>query len=208
MPIEFFICPQVGAGTKADPIRAKYQQGVGVVRAGQLRFTRGAGAESIVMIEADQTYLDNVAADSECTRIADESNMDTPLTAPQVSNIQNFLEARGIPADWLQVGETRRQAIRGVAGMFLFSQRMTGHLGQGWKARLVTHGVTLATEWQALPAQFRTELVEVWNTLAVMLHLSQIVEADVSPTLTMRQVLKAMGNRLQNVPIFIGGVEI
>lgn len=200
MPVNFFICPMIGDGTRIDPRRGKYQRGVGVIRAGQLRF--GRTEDAIVMIEADQAYLDTVAADPECQLICDESNIDTPLTAPQVTAIQNFLEARGVPADWLQVGETRRQTIRGIAGMFLFSQRMEGRYGMSWKQKAVAHGVTLASEWQVLPVGFQTELVESAQSFG----WTDITGA--APTTTLRQILKSMGNRFQNTPIFICSVEI
>lgn len=202
MPIAAFICPMVGTGTRADPRRAKYQRGApadGIVRSGQIRF--GHADDAILVIEAPQAYLDTIAADPECRLIADASTINNPLTAPQVNAIQTFLENRGVPADWLAPGETRRQALRGLAGMFLFSQRMEGRYGASWKQKLVQHGVNLSTPWQALPVVLQNELVETATSFGWTGVVPQ-------PATTLRAILRAMGNRFQGQRVFIAGFEL
>lgn len=199
MPIAAFVCPTRGAGsgTRTDVFRPKFARGdVSIVRVGVLRF--GRTDDCIMLIEASQTYLNTIAADPDHQLIATQANIDSALTAGQVSAIQSFLEARGIPADWLVAGETRRQALRGLAGMFLFSQRMEGQYGQSWKQRLVQHGVTLNSEWQTLPLALQVELLTTGATLGYS-------GGSPSPTTTLRQILKAMGNLFQSKPIEIAG---
>ena len=161
----------------------------------------GAGEDCIMFINASQSYLDTIAADPECRLIATPANIDNALTAGQVSAIQTFLEGLGVPADWLTAGETRRQALRGIAGMFMFSQRMEGRFGISWKRKLVGHGVTLATQWSALPTAFQIELLDV----AASYGWFNVTPTD---TMTLRQILRAMGNRLQSVPIQISGFTL
>jgi hypothetical protein len=201
MPVAAFICPMIGTGTRADPYRAKYQHGdPSIVRAGQIRF--GHTEDAVLLIEASQAYLDTISADPECAPVATAANINDQLTAQQVTNIQNFLEARGIPADWLTAGETRRQAIRGLCGMFLFSHRMEGLYGRSWKQKLVDHGVTLASQWQNLPGAFQQELIDTAHSWG----WTDITGAQ--PTTTLRTILKAMGNRHQMTPIFIANFEV
>ena len=208
MTIKAFIAPMVGTGTRADPRRAKWQSGdPSILRGGQIRF--GRTEDCILLIETADTpqgdaYMAQIDADSECTPVADATNINDALTAPQVTAIQGFLEARGVPADWLNAGETRRQALRGVAGMFLFSQRMEGRFGTSWKQKLVEHGVSLASEWQNLPAQFQTELVEAAQSFGWM----DVTLASVAPTTTLRQILRAMGNRFQTMPMYIANFQL
>lgn len=198
MPIAAFIVPRVQV--TANLWRAKYQSGdPSIVRAGQLRF--GSAEDAILLIEASQAYLDTIAADPECALVATEGNINDSLTAPQVSNIQAFLEARGVPADWLTAGETRRLALRGAAGMFLFSQRMEGRYGTSWKQKLVEHGVTLSSEWQSLPAAFQTEMLDTAASFNWQVSTPQ-------PTTTLRAILRAMGNLFQGQRIVIAGFDL
>lgn len=205
MPVAAFLVPMVGTGTHADPFRGKYQRGATtLVRVAILR-NGGNTHEALLLIEAEQAWLDTIDADPDCRLLATAANIDDPLTALQVSNIQTFLEGRQIPADWLVAGETRRQAMRGLSGMFMFSQRMRGAFGADWKQKLVAHGVTLATEWQALPVQFQTELLET----AASMHAAGFpgwgdVQAP-APTVTLRAILRSMGNRFQNHHIELAG---
>lgn len=205
MPVAAFLVPMIGSGAFTDPFRGKYGRGdPSIVRVAILR-NGGNAHEAMMLIEAAQAWLDTIAADPDCQLLATAANIDDQLTALQVSNIQTFLEGRQIPADWLVAGETRRQALRGLAGMFMFSQRMRGAFGADWKQKLVAHGVTLATEWQALPVQFQNELLAT----AASLHAAGFpgwgdVEAP-APTVTLRAILRSMGNRFQGHRIELAG---
>jgi len=104
-------------------------------------------------------------------------------------------------ADWLAAGETRRQALRGIAGMFLFSQRMEGRYGVSWQQALAAQGVTLASEWQNLPAQFQTELLDTAVSFGWTVATPQ-------PAVPLRAILRSMGNRFQATPISIAGFDL
>lgn len=200
MPISLFLVPMVQFGANPNAKHAKYDSGdPSIVRSGSIRF--GASDDALLMVDAGQAYLDAIAADVDCRLLATPATIDDPLTAPQVSAIQTFFEGRGIPMDWLAAGETRREALRGIAGMFLFSQRMEGSYGVSWKQKLAQQSVTLATQWQNLPAQFQQDLLDTAATLGWSVQTPQ-------PTTTLRAILRAMGNRFQGTTIVIGGMDL
>ena len=189
----------VGSGTREDPFRGKYQRDGAVTRAGCLRFSRTDHA--IVMIEAPQAYLDTVANDPECRLLATPATIDNALTQGQVNAVKSFLEANGIPGHWLAAGETRRQALRGIAGMFLFAQRLEGRFGTGLLAKAAQRGINLDSTWAEFPQALKDELLDVrdsfgWTNLSV------------TNTSTMREILKVCGDQFQGTPMFIAGVQI
>jgi len=201
MAIALFLCPIVGTGTREDPKRGKYMRGVGVIRAGSLRFSRVDHA--LVMIEAPQSYLDTVAVDPECRLLATPQTIDTPLTQGQVNGIKSFLELNGIPAQWLQAGETRRQALRGIAGMFLFAQRLEGRFGTGFRAKMAERGITLETQWQDFPQVLKDEFIVVRDLFGW-----DAQRLGLTNTSTMREILKVCGDQFQSARIEICGVVL
>ena len=202
MPVECFIVPSVGTGTKADPYRAAYIHELATkVRAGSIRYS--TADERLAIVEADQADLDSVAAESDAFRVWNETNIDSALDLGQVNNWRAFLEAREIPGEFVNVGDTRRQVTRGVVGMFLFSQRMEGRFGEGWKAKYKARGMTLNSTWADFPQALKDELLAVrddkgWTN----------AELGVTNISTMREILKAVSDRYENEPIFIASFEI
>jgi len=155
------------------------------------------------MIDAPQAYLDAVAADSECRLLATPQTIDNALTQGQVNQVKSFLEANGIPAQWLQAGETRRQALRGIAGMFLFAQRLEGRFGTGFRAKMAERGITLGTQWQDFPRALKDEFVAVRDSFGW-----DAQRLGLTNTSTMREILKVCGDQFQGTPMFIAGVQL
>jgi len=201
MTIELFLVPMVGVGTEADPIRGKYTEAPEVISSGTLRYSRIDHA--VAMINATQVYLDIAAADPDVTRIATASNIDDVLTIAQANNIKAILEGLFIPNQFVNGGDTRRQVIRGIIGMFLFSQRMEGRFGEGWKAKAQARGVTLDSTWQSFPQALKDEFIDVrdsfgWTTQGL----------GVTNTSTLRQILKSISDQFEQTPFFICNVSI
>jgi hypothetical protein len=124
VPIEFFLVPVVGTGTRADPRRAKYSTNPGVIRHGMIRYSHAD--DCIAMFEAAQADLDTLAGQSDVTRIATEANLNGTMNASQRTTLINALNARQIPSQWVAAGLTRRAAIRTVCWMFALVQRLEG----------------------------------------------------------------------------------
>ena len=51
------------------------------------------------------------------------------LILSERTDISNALEAKEIPADWVNAGDTYRSILREVVGYFLFMQRYTATTG-------------------------------------------------------------------------------
>ncbi len=68
MAIEFFLVPMVGTGTSSDELRGKYLFDPNVLSGGTLRYSRQASA--LIMMDANQTYLDVTALQADATRIS------------------------------------------------------------------------------------------------------------------------------------------
>lgn len=201
MPREVFMVPMIGTGTRTDPFRAKYSNDAAVTAAGALR--SAMQDECLLMLDATQVYLDSVAAQPDAMRIATTANIDSPLTQQQADGAAAFLESRTIPGEFVEAGETRRAAIRGIAGLFLFCQRCEGRFGVGFKKRAVELGVTFATQYNAFPQALKDMFVatcqsEGWD----------VPPFGLTPSSTLRQILVALADGYAGKPLFIGGVSI
>ena len=199
MSIALFLCPMIGTGTLTDPYRAKHTRGAD--RAGTLRFSRMDDA--LVLLDAPQAYLDSVAADPECVLLATTANADTAITVQQRNGIRTFLEKRGIPAQWVNDGDTRRQVLRGIAGMFLFAQRLEGRFGVGFRAKMAERGITLDTPWSDFPQALKDEFIAVRDSFGW-----DAQRLGLTNTSTMREILKVCGDQFQQERIIIAGIEI
>jgi len=201
MAVEVFLVPMVGDGTRADPFRGKYTDDAQVTSAGCIRYSREDDA--ICMMEAPQAYLDTVAGQADATRLATESNLDAALTLAQANAAKTIFEAAFIPGQFINEGDTRREAIRGVVGMFLFSQRLEGRFGEGWKAKAQARGINLNSTWQDFPQALKDEFIAIrddegWTN----------AELGVTNASTLREILQAVSSQYEQTPIFIGGLEV
>lgn len=199
MAREFFLVPMIGTGSRQDPYRAKYSDLVD--SHGSIRYSRADHA--IAMFDADQSVLDGIAAEADATRLATETNLDDTLTAGQANAAKTIFEAAFIPGQFINAGDTRREAIRGVVGMFLFSQRLEGRFGEGWRAKAQARGITLDSTWTEFPQVLKNEFLEIrddhgWNN----------TDLNVSASSTLREILQAVSNQYEQTPIFIAGFEV
>lgn len=199
MAVELFLVPMVGDGTEENSYRGAYTDDAQVSRSGTLRYGRTNSA-AIVMIDAPQAYLDSVAAQPDATRLATAQNIDQPLTAGQADAAKTVFESMFIPAQFINAGDTRRQVLRTVIGMFLFSQRMEGRFGTGWKARAQAAGVTLDTQWADFPQALKDEFIEIRGTFGWNVTL------PTPPTL--RNIMKTVSDKFASTPFYICGVTI
>lgn len=199
MPVEIFMVPMIGTGTRADPFRAKYSDDSAVTNSGAIRSSRTS--ECLAMFDATQTYLNSIAAESDSLRVATEANIDNALTTNQANAAKAFVEARGIPGDFANQGDTRREVIRAIVGMFLFCQRMEGTFGAGFKQRAIALGITFDTQWNAFPQALQDEFIAVrddfgWGNLGL------------TNTSTLRQIMLAISEQFELEPIVIAGFQI
>lgn len=199
MALQLFLVPMEGSGTHADPWRAKYVNDANVTASGSIRSAKRD--ECVVLIQAPQAYLDSVAAQADTITVATPGNIDNALNQAQVDAVRNWLEARSIPGDIVNVGDTRRQAIRAICRMFFFCQRCEGMFGQGFKQLAVANGITLSTQFQDFPQAVKNAFIAVrdahgWDNLGL------------TTSSTLREILVAVAGQFQGIEIVIGGVSI
>jgi len=201
MPKEVFLVPMIGSGTREDRYRGKYTDDPQVETSGCIRYSRAD--EAICMMDAPQTYLDSVAGQSDATRLATESNLDSVLTAGQADTAKTVFESAFIPGQFINAGDTRREAIRGVVGMFLFAQRLEGRFGEGWKSKAQSRGINLDSTWQTFPTVLQDEFIEIRDD-----HGWTNAELGVTGTSTLREILQAVSQQFEQTPIFIANFEV
>lgn len=201
MAVELFLLPMVATGRPRGEgmYQAKYTDDPQVIRHGTIKL--GKLDQAVVMIEAPQTYLDFVQSQPDALLLATSQTIDNTINVNQRNAIRNWLENRGIPGLWVQTGETRRQVIRGVIGMFLISQRLRGRFGEDFKQRAVRYGVNLETTWADLPQALKDELLGV----AADFGIPNPGLTNASP---LRDVLKALGDGMQKFPFVLCGVTV
>lgn len=201
MAVELFLLPMIGTGTRADPRRPKYVRDPAVVRRGSIRYSRISHA--IAMIDASQAYLNSIAQQPDATRLATAANIDQVINASQANAAKAVFEDAFIPGQFINAGDTRRQVIRGLIGMFFFSQRMERRFGEGWKEKAQARGMALDSTWQEFPQALKNELIDVRDD-----HGWTNTELGVTNTSTLREILQAISQQFENTPMFIGGLEI
>lgn len=199
MPVEIFMVPMIGTGTRADPFRPKYSNDPAVSSSGAIRSSKAD--ECIAMFNATQLYLDSVAAQTDTLRVATGANIDSTLTLAQANAAKTFLENRNIPGEFANQGDTRRQVIRGVVGMFLFCQRMEGKFGVGFKKRAIDAGITFSTQFVDFPQAVKDEFLAVrddhgWDNMGL------------TNASTLRQILIRVAQQFEKTPIVIAGYTI
>ena len=167
--------------------------------AGTLRYAHTA--TGLAMIDAGQWYLDAVESQSDATRLATEATLQVRIGAGKAAAAKTIFDAAFIPSEFVNAGDTPRTIIRGVAGMFFFSQRMEGKYGEGFKARAQAHGVTLNSTWTSFPTALKNDFIAIrddhgWGNLGI------------TGGSTLRDIFKAVSTAYGSILCYIGGMRI
>jgi hypothetical protein len=197
MPTELFLVPMIGTGAGNDRWRGKYTRLLppddpSITGNSNVRYSRLD--VSLSLIRASQTYLDFVASQPDATRIATADNIDDTLTVGQANAAKIIFEDAFIPAQLINAGDTRREVVRSLIGMFIFSQRLEHRFGAGWRARAQANGLTLGSIWSAFP-----QVINIRDSYGFT-----NTQLGVTNTSTMRQILKAISNQFKQTAFSIG----
>lgn len=87
------------------------------------------GREETWLSGADVTPEQQAAIDADPLIYSFPENIDTNLTAQGVQALSSYLEDVNVPAHWLNAGFSFREAIRIIAAMFQYMQRLEYLLG-------------------------------------------------------------------------------
>lgn len=125
MTARLYVMPIVGDGASfMTRRRAKWADDVRAAGGGWAMIDYGTEPVCIVQIETNDAQHATIAADSAVRQVP--ANLDATLTAGNVTNVGNFLEALWIPAQWLNTSRTWRTTVRVVGGVFQLNQRWNG----------------------------------------------------------------------------------
>jgi hypothetical protein len=202
MPIRAYIVPYTREFMPAPDdqtkgvweMRAKYIQDM----VGLKPTIRGYGAEGVALVVVDVSTLDHGIISGNADVLSFPENLDTsPNTANRNAAI-TALEARNIPAGWINAGITWRQILRAVAKIIRITKELDG--GANFIGRLFDNGRTFSTQFQDLPIGVRQRMIAYatekgWDT------------SGLSSTSTLRQILKFLADQLPGNPV-LRGVEI
>ena len=189
-----YLMPITGAGTRVDARTAKYNSTLAPF--GWTMLDYGHEPVALVYSPTDAATDATLTAFADVVRIPD--NLDALLTVGQVTAVQNWLEARNLPALWLDTTFTIRAALRIILGAFQFMQRFTGIHGG---TRIFGGAVTLSSTFASLPAGARQDLLDTANSFGYD-------TSSLSGASTLRQILKVMADQWGNQPIVVGGQAI
>lgn len=192
--IRLYLMPLIGAGTKDDSRRPKYEA---THMAGLSWSMMDYGNEPIGLVGIkDISTATHLLLAAELDVLALPQDLDTQIGA-QLATVQNAMESRSIPAGWVQGTFTYRQVIRIVAQAFAFMQRLQFITPN----RLLTGAVNLDTRFNQLPVAMRNDLVSAANSL-------QYDTSSLSGTSTLRVILKTMADQWRQIELIIGGGPI
>jgi hypothetical protein len=192
MTIQWYILPSTGSGSsRLDPRKPAYiDDGL---RWGGMDY----GLEPVFVCWADVTPAQHAAIIAHTDAIPFPDDLDAPLTASQVGVLQNALEAKNIPAGWVNVGMTGRQVLRVIAASFQFAQRWHGEGG----GRLFGGGVNPDSLFGTLPQAARQRII------AVMVSLGMDPGGIVAST-TLRMILKMVADQWGLKELLVGGLPL
>lgn len=190
MPVRFYIVPNSRDFIPApdDPnvgtweLRSKYFKDMVGLRPSRRPF----GLEGFDLVACDVSSLDHGLISGNADVLSFPESLDASPGAGARNQTATALEARGIPAGWIQAGMTWRQILRIVYRIVTTVKNLNG--GAELIGRLFEGGRTLATQFQDLPQGVRQRLIAYaqskgWDTSGL---------SNASP---LRQILKFLADQ-------------
>lgn len=199
MTARIYVMPIVGDGASfLTRRRPKWADQVRAAGGGWGMVDYGTEPVCIVQIEAEDALHATIAADTQVRQVP--VNLDNTLTAGQVTNVGNFLEALWIPAQWLNTSRTWRQVLRVVAGVFQLNQRWNGiAIQRGGASRTIfADGRDFTRTVGSLPQAARDDLAVLFSDLG-------LDASGVTGATTLRQLLAGAGMQFAQRPITMLG---
>ena len=191
----FYVVPVIGTGADhTDGRRPKYFDTLGAPWNAM-----DYGAEPVMLVFAEVIAAQDASLRANADVFALPVNLDTTLTAAEVTSARTALEALNIPAsNWVTTAITWRQLVRTVAQMMQFFQRLNAVQGN---TRLFGGTITLTTRWNQLNVAQQSALSQAASSMG----FSTSVLAGSS---NFRAMLKVMADQWGKRPVVMGGVEL
>lgn len=196
MALRLYIVPISGTGTRVDPRVPKYFLD-GTISASTPWTMADYGFEPWAFVAGDLSPTDQAAVVAMVDAFIIPAVLDIALTAPQVTNVQNKLEAINLPAGWVNTTLSWRDVMRTVLWISAFMQRFTALNGTA----LFVGGTTLSTTVGGLTPQVRANLLQAVRDLGLS-------SAGVTNGTTLRVGLKAVAAQSSAKPYQLGALSI
>lgn len=124
-------------------------------------------------------------------------DLETVITGSAVNALRNDLEAREIPATWVNNGDTYRIVLREVIGYFYFMQRLTAITGSTPAAA----GVALNTQFQNMP--------QIWQDGILQTAIDLVYDASTwQGTTNFRAILRNVASQNGSKVFTIGSTQL
>ena len=148
---------------------------------------------AIIVADVDATQHTFISGRADVVSVPD---LDTTVAnVSQRNRVRSYLEGFSVPGNWIIVGMTYRGILRIVLGMFQLHNRAVAILGRG-----VGSG-NLDLTVSEIPADLRLALAQAATDLG-------LDYSAVTPTTTLRAVLKGAGDQFASRSFGIGGLVI
>jgi hypothetical protein len=157
------------------------------------------GPQPIALAAADVSDADDatLTAAADVQRIPDA--LDAAIGAGALNVVQNALETRNLPADWVTAGTTYRILLRTVGGFFAFVQRFATVTGSN--ALLLGGAVNLNTTLAQLPAARRQALRDTATSLGLDI-------GGLGGATTLRAALKSIADQWGQRPFNLNEIAV
>ena len=185
------VVPEIRGGVEVPNSQTAEYFGVPTAGIEASYISFGNEGTMLVCADTDEATHASLAALPRVIQLPED--LDQTLSAGQVTAVSNYLEARNIPAHWIDTSRTVREVLRGVSGIFQFAQLYTAM----HSLTLFRGGVTLETRMNQIALVERNRLTEA----AAAANLST---AGITLSSTIRQVLNVFGQQWLNRPVYIG----
>lgn len=190
MAWHLYLVPIVGSGTLENPRRPKY-----LIHYSMIDY--GFQPVALAASDVDEATDAALQINADVHRLPDD--LDQPIGPVALAIVQDALETRNLPAQWVTNDVTYRVLLRTLFGFFSFVQRYAAV--SNTTALLLGGAVNLNTRINQLPASVRQNL----QVTATDLGLSS---TGISGATTIRQVLKNLADQWGQRPYSVGGISI
>lgn len=204
MAFRLYIIPAIGDGSDKNGRRPKYfALRDAFIAPNQQVAWETYGLEAWFVVGADLTVSDDNLVVGQTDVIALPFDLSPLLSAANVTNIKNKLEAANIPAGWVTTSLTWLQVVRVVLGMFAFMQRFSGVYAAA--TGLVPPSLFAVGDLNTTFGSLSQAIQDAFVATAQSFGLST---TGLTASTTLRQILKAMADGLDDRQYNFSGTMI
>lgn len=183
MAVRFFLMPLVVIGTRRGPKYLRMpDSATGVVAPYGLIDYSALTDTCIVAADVTNAEFTTITANADVTGVP--LNIDNTIGAGNIAAVRQALEDLRIPGNWAATGNTYREVLRFVCGLFQFARRHYGMHGQ----RIIPDNIELDQTWSELPNGWQDNLRATADSFGF--DYSQVTGST-----TIRAILKGLADQ-------------